>query len=145
MNRKVLGTISALIGVALLIASVYGVVSSFTIHESGHISMVKAYSDIECTTEISDIDWGSPQPGTTQNKTVYLKNFGGSSVTVTMTATNWSPANAVNYFGVTWDREGDVLTSGFVLETHISLTVYENITESSIGAFSFDRVINEAW
>lgn len=74
MNKKIIGTVSTVLSVVMIVASVYGIVSSLTIHESGTISMIKAFSDSACTQPLADIDWGGLLPDSTQNRTIYLKN-----------------------------------------------------------------------
>lgn len=145
MNKKIIGAVSTVLSVVMIVASVYGLVSSLTIHESGTISMVKAFSDSACTQPVTDIDWGALLPDSTQNRTIYLKNFGANPVTISLTVINWSPANAPNYMQVSWDREGESIPSGIPLQTTLELSVFANITSSTISSFNFDRVINEAW
>lgn len=145
MNRKMLGICLVAISLMVMVASTYGLISSLTIHEAGTISMVKAYWDAACTQPVVDIDWGAVLPDSSQTRTIYLKNFGETMVNITLEITNWSPGNAGNYMKASWDREAEAIPSGIALQTVVELTVFPNITETSINVFSFDRVIHEAW
>lgn len=142
MNRKMVRAVSIItIGVVLAIASAYGVINSLTIPNTGHISMINVYWDAACTQQISTIDWGNLVPDSFAVKNIYVKNWGATSVTISLTVTGWSPVNADDYIHLSWNRDGDVLTGGMALEAVLTMTVYPNVTQSAIGAFSTNTII----
>jgi hypothetical protein len=83
----------------------------------------------------------------TYNQIVYLENFGGQNVNVSLTTSNWFPVNASQYMSVTWDHQYAILTPGLKEQAKIDLTVYANACSSGIpvNGFSFDIIVYEAW
>ena len=100
---------------------------------------VEVYWDLACTQVVSSIDWGVPEPGDSVLKTVYVKNTGTAPMTLNMSCSGWSPAQAENYLTVSWDRDEAVVNGGSVLQAVLTLSVSDTIT--GITDFSFDIVI----
>ena len=144
MNKQRIqtGILTIAIGLTLIAAS-YAAWTHTTIHTTGIISNLGVYSDIECTSPTNWIDWGTPAPDSIVERTVYLKNLGGFSITLNLTTSNWNPTNANNHMQITWDREYYNLASQSAIECTFTLTVFENVTSSDpkIGAFSSDIII----
>ncbi|MCD6528841.1 hypothetical protein J7L06_00915 [Candidatus Bathyarchaeota archaeon] len=100
---------------------------------------VEVYSDSECTTRVSSIDWGIVEAGGSTNTTVYVKNVGNTPVTLSLSTQNWNPPKAVQYISVDWDYDGRVLAPGEVIPVTLTLTVSPDATD--ITDFSFEIVI----
>jgi hypothetical protein len=98
---------------------------------------LKVYRDSGCTIEASSIDFGSLDPGSNNDYTLWIKNDGNVDVTLNMVATNWNPGEAANYLSLTWNREGRLLNPDQVISCVITLTVSSNIQ----GINSFSLVI----
>ena len=115
--------------------------SSVSIPSSGVIKAinVEVYWDVDCTQNVTAVDWGSPEPGDVVNKIVYIKNGGTSLVTLSMLSSGWDPAGAGSFLSLTWDREGATVDAGGVVQALLSLDVSGAIT--GITDFSFDIVI----
>lgn len=68
------------------------------INSSGNITTspgIDVFSDESCSSELTRIDWGSIEPGSVTNRTIYVKNIGqGVSLVLSMSTSNWGPANA---------------------------------------------------
>ncbi|MBN2335350.1 hypothetical protein JXL21_07285 [Candidatus Bathyarchaeota archaeon] len=133
---------------AVLIASlaaslgVHGLLtSSKTLDNSGSIKVVDVgvYSDQGCTQQVSSLDWGTPEPGDTVTKTVYVKNEGNAEMGLSMSVYGWAPPEAAGYLTVSWSREGYALSMGEAVEAVITLDVSSGIT--GIEDFSFQIVI----
>jgi hypothetical protein len=144
-KMKMLGPALLLIGIVALMYFAQAVVNSLTIHNTGQVSMVKAFWDSGATQEITAIDWGNLLPDSTQNKTIWLKNFGAAPVNVTLGVSNWVPSQAANYFVVSWDREHQTISAGFTLQCTVMLAVFANITSSPVSSFAYDMLIYEGW
>lgn len=141
LNRKVVASGLIVIGAMLAAASVYGIINSLTIPNSGNISMLSLYLDSECTQRVSAIDWGSDlAPDSVATKNFWIKNWGKQEVFVTMYATDWNPVNANDYMSLAWNREGDSLSGGMTLSVTLTLTIFANMTEASIGAWTSNTV-----
>lgn len=99
-----------------------------------HSANLGVYSDSACTVPLTTIDWGSISPGNTATQTLYVKNTGSISLTLSMTASNWSPASANGPLTVTWNRESATLGAGQSTSATLTLAVSSSITE--ITSFS---------
>lgn len=112
-----------------------------TIPSSGTVTAVNvgAYSDSACTQNLTSINWGTISPNSTSTKTIYVKNTGNTQITLSMTKTNWNPANADGPITLTWDRENTTLNAGQVTMATLTLSVSASI--SGITSFGVDIVI----
>ena len=130
---------------ALAVASViftYGLLfGSNTITNQGNVSSigVGVYWESSCTTEVTTIDWGYLQPGSTKDVTVYIRNEGTIPMTLSMTVDSWNPVEASDYITLTWNREGSQVNADSVLQAVLTLSVSPSI--SDVSSFSFDITI----
>ena len=97
------------------------------------------YSDQACTTPVETIRWGLIEPGATANQTVYVRNEGDTPTTLTMTLSNWNPANSYNHISITWNYTGQTVDVNQVIPVTFTLHVSENV--QGITDFSFDITI----
>ena len=141
-NTKNLGI---LVAVVLALASslvVSGLLTvSKTLSSTGSVKAinVEVFWDLACTQVVSSIDWGTPEPGDSVNRTVYVKNSGSAPMNVSLSASGWVPVEAGNYLTMSWDREGAEVAADEVVQALLTLDVSGSIT--GITDFSFDIVI----
>ena len=141
-NTKNLGI---LVAVVLALASslvVSGLLTvSKTLSSTGSVKAinVEVFWDLACTQVVSSIDWGTPEPGDSVNRTVYVKNSGSAPMNVSLSASGWVPVEAGNYLTMSWDREGAEVAADEVVQAVLTLDVSGSIT--GITDFSFDIVI----
>lgn len=144
-ERIVVGAAVALVIYTLTLSALGPIVSSAltnrTIANSGSVSGVGVgvYWDQAATNPVSSINWGILDPGSNVNKTVYIKNEGNTAATLSLTTSNWSPANASNYMTLTWDYGGQSLNANQIIQVKLTLTVSASVT--GITNFSFDITI----
>jgi len=151
MQRATLGVVLA-IAVIGVVASGFGVlVANRTVPNTGNIKVVTPpppppqtvqlgiYSDNNCTTVLSSINWGTLDPGGSTSATVYLRNEGNVQVMLSMTYGNWTPSSASSYFTLSWNRQSYVLSVGSVVQATLTLSVSSSI--SGITTFNFDITI----
>lgn len=100
---------------------------------------VGIYWDQNCATEVSSINWGIIEPGSSKNVTVYIRNEGNSVASLTMSVSNWNPSNASDYIDLSWNYQGQVINVSEVLEVAFTLIISSEI--QGITSFSFDIVI----
>jgi hypothetical protein len=100
---------------------------------------VEAYWGVGCTDEVIEIDWGTLEPGSQTDRTVYVKNRGNAPVTLSLDAEAWTPSEAQTYLWLDWDYDGTPVTAGTAIPIRITLTVSGDIT--GITAYSFQIVI----
>jgi hypothetical protein len=148
LERKealVVGATIALLAYTVALISLGPAVSSAlsnrTISNAGSVNAIGVgiYWDSACANPVSSISWGSIDPGSNVNKTVYIKNEGTTNVGLSMSASNWSPTNASNYMALSWDYNGQPLSANSVLEVKLTLSVSPDVT--GITNFSFDITI----
>jgi len=100
---------------------------------------IGVYWDIECTSAVSSVDVGGIEVGSTDYKTVYVRNEGDTAVTLSMSTENWSPPEASSYITLSWDYGGQSISPGDVVPVVLTLSVSKDI--SGITSFGFDLVI----
>jgi hypothetical protein len=104
-------------------------------------STLGVYSDMYCTVPLQSLDWGALSAGVTVTRTVYVKNTQGtSSLTLGMTASNWTPTSANGPLTVTWNKQGTTLAPGQATAATIALTVSPSI--SGITSFNVQIAIS---
>lgn len=99
--------------------------------------IINVYSDVECTQPLTQIVWGDIEAGSGSQATVYVKNDGQTSATLTLSSNNWNPSTLQNYLTLGWDYSGQAINSGKVLEITLSLIVDSDCPPTS----SFDLQI----
>lgn len=94
------------------------------------------YQDASFSSKVTSLDWGSLEPGATKSYSVYIRNEGGSAVTLSMSTANWSPSSASNYLVLTWNSDGRTVNAGEAVRATFTLTVSDSV--SGISSFGFD-------
>jgi hypothetical protein len=142
----VVGAAAALVLYTLALVALGPVVSSAltgskTVSNAGSVKGVGVgiYSDQACTSAISSINWGMIDPGSNVNKTVYIRNEGTTTATLSMTTSNWNPANASSYMTLSWNYGGQSLNVNQVIQIKLTLSV--SVSVKGITSFSFDITI----
>ena len=141
----VAGATLTLVTYALALSLVGQVLSavqtSKTVSNTGTVKAigVGVYWDNQCTNPLSSISWGTLEPGSSTNVTCYIRNEGNSPSNLTMTKSNWNPANASNYITLNWNYGGQTINSGSVIQVVFTLSVSASI--QGITSFSFDITI----
>ena len=144
MNQRILA-ITLLAAVTTSVAAglyAFGILpGSRTISNEGTLKAigVSIYWESSCQTNVTSINWGLVEPGSSQNVHVWIRNEGNVPVTLTMTKSNWSPSAASTFMTVSWNRNNYVLGSGNTVEAIISLVVDADVVD--ITDFSFDITI----
>jgi len=100
---------------------------------------VEAYWDAGCTEEVTEIDWGTLEPGSQTDTTFYVNNQGNMPVTLSLDTEAWSPSEAQTYMSLDWDYDGSPVNPDTAIPVRMTLTVSADIT--GITAFSFQLVI----
>jgi hypothetical protein len=140
-KSTIAGMTVAVTAVVMLTAVFAALQTNKTFSNTGTLTTVNvgAFSDAGCTQTLSTIDWGTIVPGSSANKTIYIKNTGTAKISLNMTVTAWSPASASGYMTLTWNREDTVLNVGASVATLLVLTVSGSV--SGITNFSCNATI----
>ena len=100
---------------------------------------IDVFCDIGCSEVMSEVEWGSLQPGSSIERTIFIRNSGEHAVMLTLTSDNWSPALASDYLTLSWDYDGGDIDAGQVVEVTLVLSISSSI--SGVNGFSFDIVL----
>jgi len=100
---------------------------------------VGVYRDNECTDPVPSIGWGTLEPGSSRDVTVYIRNEGSSVSTISMNTSNWNPLNAWEYIALSWDYAGQQINPDEVIQVTLTLSIHPHI--EGITNFSFDITI----
>jgi hypothetical protein len=112
-----------------------GYVDTTSIVESvGFGKSIDVYSDANCISSLQSINWGTLSPGDRKNVTIYVRNEGETSTVLALNASGWSPIEALDFMGISWNYSGSILPSGQTMPIMLTLTVDPNIT----GITDFD-------
>ena len=141
MQKVTIGTVVVIAVMGLMVSALGALVAIRTVSNSGSVTAVGVglYSDIGCTTALSAISWGTLNPGDVKTYTVYVRNEGTVSVTLSMTVGNWNPLSASGYITLTWNKQNTVLSAGSVATSVLTLSVSSSV--SGVTSFSFDITI----
>lgn len=114
---------------------------SQTITNQGNVNAigVGVYSEAACTNNVSSINWGYVEPGSTKNFTIYIRNEGNVPMKLNMTTEQWNPISASTYLSLRWDREAILVPASSVVKTVLTLHVSPDTVE--ISSFTFDIII----
>lgn len=97
------------------------------------------YSNAECTTGLTSLEWGTLQPGGSQTRDFYVKNEGDTPLTLALETDNWIPINADDDIHLSWDYDSTPIGPGS--SVHVTLTLSVDSGISGITSFSFDITI----
>jgi hypothetical protein len=149
MLKKALIPIVALILVASALAAVTAgvLINQQEIPASGSVGGrvvstvdVGVYSDAAATVACPNVNWGNIEAGSAATTTVYIKNTGNLTETLSLSASNWNPSSASSLFTLGWNREGYLLPVGAVVAATVTLSVDRNA--QSLASFNFNIVIS---
>jgi hypothetical protein len=134
----ILAVAATLIAVSVLAASL--LTAYQTVPNGGNVKAVGVgvYWDNPCTSNVTSIDWGIVGPGSSANKTVYIKNGGNTREALNMTTANWN-AGVYGNITLSWNDEGYLLDPGSVVQAVLTLSVSSSI--SGVTSFSFNMII----
>jgi len=143
--REMLGT--ALVFTAVLVIvmsspSIFGfLTNTLTLTGLGSVKTVNvaAYWDSSCVNEVSTINWGAVEPGSSTSRVIYLKNEGNAPITLSLAVTRWSPSSARNYTSLSWNYSGEQIGAGNVVKVTLTLNLSSSI--SGVSSFTFDMAI----
>jgi len=137
---KLSAIILTIIAVALTASTAAVLSVNQNVSSSGTITTtpnIGVYSDSACTTSMTSISWGSITAGGTATQTIYVKNTGTGTITLSLGVSNWSPSGASSYITTSWNKDGTQLSAGQSVAATITLTVSSNIT----GITNFSNTI----
>lgn len=133
---------------ACLIGTIVGSAVTFAVMQRAYsisnFAQVKAvgvevYVDPELTVRLTEINWGSVEPGESKTFNAYIQNAGNSPITLSLDTENWVPTNASSMIKVSWDYPSGTVDARQAVMVKFELHV--DFAVSGIDTFSFTMVI----
>jgi len=150
-------TIKPLIGIAVILILILFVSESSLgplsylrlISSRGNVKVlgVGVYWDANCTSPIEFLDWGSLEPDSVKNKTVFIRNEGNEPSILFLNTDNWQPANLSRYMTLTWNYNGAEILPDLTLKVTLTLSTSASpdfisyIIANDVKRFNFDTMI----
>ena len=100
---------------------------------------VGLFLDQQCTQNCESMSWGGIYAGESASKTIYVKNTGDATITLSMTMTDWIPESADGPISMTWNRENYTLEPQETIQAALTLTISENA--NNISNFGYKMLI----
>jgi len=100
---------------------------------------IRVYSDSSCSKAVNFVRWGTLEPGSKKNFTVYVRNEVDYAVSLFMFPDDWYPFDASNYISLDWDYAGQTVNPQEVIQTTLTLSISPDI--EGITNFNFDIVM----
>jgi len=143
MRKISTGAIIALTATAIFLTLVTaGLIATQTIPSDGTVvsaANIGVYTDSDCTQNCTNISWGTLNPNTTTNKTIYVKNTGTAPLTLSMTTENWTPTDADDYLTLNWNQQNTILNPDETTPANLTLSVAADTGD--LTSFSFNIII----
>jgi uncharacterized membrane protein len=114
-----------------------------TISATGNIQIqadpgIGVYQD-QTGTPLTQLNWGTLQPGENPTITTYIKNEGNVPITLSLQTDNWNPQTAQNYLTLSWNYNNQPLNPEETAQITLTLEIDPNTT--GITTFTFDITI----
>jgi hypothetical protein len=147
MNKKTVIGVAVLALVCVLVGVAIGAaVTTYRISGEGTVlypAKLGVYAEFACSTPVTEIDWGMLSPGDVGKKVVYVRNEGGSPMTLTFSTAAWNPSQTQQYLSLSWNYTSQTVPVNAVVAMQFSLAVSSTLTASSgITNFTFDITIS---
>jgi hypothetical protein len=129
------------LGLSLVSQAFPAAQTSKTLSSTGTIETigVGVYTNIQCSSPLTSIAWGTLEPGENQTVICYIKNEGDLPSTLSMYTSNWNPSSAENYLTLSWNYDGGYINPDDSVQVTFTLSVDESI--EGVTSFSFDITI----
>lgn len=129
VKRKIIIAVICVLTLIALIVSIkdFGSINSVVKADSVIGIGVGIYWDKDCTNATSSLSWGSIDPNSNNNLTIFIRNEGNSAITLRLSTSNWTPSNASSYISLSWNYTGQVLNTKEVIPIKLTLTVSSTI------------------
>jgi len=158
--------IKPLIGIALIIVIVLlasnliiGQLPSFRLISSkGNVKVfgVGVYWDANCTRPVNPLDWGSVEPDSKKNETVFIRNEGNEPSTLFLATGNWTFRDSndkivtvptTSYMNLTWNYNNETVYPNETIEVTLILSISSSpdfidyVIANDVKRFDFEITI----
>ena len=92
---------------------------------------VEVYKNPNATQNCTEINFGDLCVGAVSNQTVYIKNSGTKSASLSMNVEDWDPIQAGSSLVLSWNRKDHILHPGELINATFTLDADESIEDFS--------------
>jgi hypothetical protein len=130
--------ICILLGVGMIAASQW---SATIITGRGNLRVegVGVYHDADCSFSVTFLDWGTVEPDSTKDISLYVRNEGNYVASLFLMTNDWDPVNASDYMSLSWDYDGRTL--GPMESIGVTLALSVSADAKNIDSFSFKVIL----
>jgi len=100
---------------------------------------VGIYWNANCNGNISSVDWGVVEPGSSKNITIYVRNEGNAEMVLSFNTTNWTPPESSQHISISWDYDGRSIRPNEVIRVTMTIIIWTTI--GNIKSYAFDLQI----
>lgn len=108
------------------------------IHNIGNVRVigVDIFADAELTTDLTQMAWGTLDPGESRTFNAWIQNTGNAAQKLVMWTESWNPKIAFDHISLTWDYADSWIPVNGSIPVVFTLTLDADI--SGVTSFSFD-------
>lgn len=122
-----------------VIAATYWSTTTIASRGNLRINGVGVYQDANCSVAMRYLDWGTVEPGSTKNISLYVRNEGNYAATLYLATNSWNPGNASDYMILSWNYNGEGLSPRESIGLMLTLSV--SADANNIDSFSFNVIL----
>ena len=130
--------IFVLLSVGIIAASQWSAVV-ITGHGNLRVDGVGVYHDTNCNVALKYLDWGTVEPRSTSDISLYVRNEGNHIATLFLATDDWIPENASDYMSLSWNYDGKTLSPMESIELTLTLSV--SADARNMDSFSFKVIL----
>lgn len=109
-----------------------------TLNATITVSSRASIKAIGITANVSTIDWGLIEPGSSVNQIVRFNATGNVPVTLSFTTGNWQPASTQQYMTLSWNYTGEKIRHAAI---PVCFTLFVKSSIINMTDFSFDITV----
>jgi hypothetical protein len=126
------------VGLLFGVAVYAGVNSLVQIRNVGTVRAigVEVYDDEALTDVLTEISWGTLNPGETRSANAWIKNTGNDAQKLILWTEGWDPVAAQNSISLSWSYNNEWIQPGSAVAVTFTLSVDQDI--AGVDSFFFD-------
>lgn len=119
-----------------------GFLGSLTVTSTATINgdMLGIYWDLGCTQGVDSISWGTLYVGSSRTVSMHIRNEGEATIRLSLTTTDWQPAEASQVLSLEWNYDGRKLYPDEVMPIALKLSLSPD--PKGLTSFGFNIVMS---
>jgi len=102
--------------------------------------MLGIYWDLGCTQGVDSISWGTLYVGSSRTVSMHIRNEGEATIRLSLTTTDWQPAEASQVLSLDWNYDGRKLYPNEVMPIALKLSLFPD--PKGLTSFGFNIVMS---